>query len=105
VSRSTNFRFPRYKISPRLTNRLYYNPFLSVVVLGGFGCCVSCPNAVGSRVIHLVFHRLQHNCFSSLDSINLVYQHPYERLSATTDTFDLLFIPGEIQLFLRVVRT
>jgi hypothetical protein len=50
--------------------------FLSVVVLGGFGCCMSCPNAVSSRVIHLVFHRLQHNCFSSLDSINLVYQHP-----------------------------
>jgi hypothetical protein len=49
---------------------------LSVVVLGGFGCYVSCPNAVSSRVIHLVFHRLQHNCFSSLDSINMVYQHP-----------------------------
>jgi hypothetical protein len=51
-------------------------PRVSVVVLGGFGCCVSCPNAVSSRVIHLVFHSLQHNCFSSLDSINMVYQHP-----------------------------
>jgi hypothetical protein len=49
---------------------------LSVVVLGGFGCYVSCPNAVSSRVIRLVFHRLQHKCFSSLDSINMVYQHP-----------------------------
>jgi hypothetical protein len=47
---------------------------------------VSCPNTVSSRVIHLVFHRLQHNYFSSLDSINMVYQHPYERLSAATDT-------------------
>jgi hypothetical protein len=47
---------------------------------------VTCPNAVSSRVIHLVFHRLQHNCFSSLDSIKLVYQHPLERRSAATDT-------------------
>jgi hypothetical protein len=40
---------------------------------GCFGCYVTCPNAVSSWVIHLVFHRLQHNCFSSLDSIKLVY--------------------------------
>jgi hypothetical protein len=40
---------------------------------GCFGYYVTCPNAVSSRVIHLVFHRLQHNCFSSLDSIKLVY--------------------------------
>jgi poly(3-hydroxybutyrate) depolymerase len=52
------------------------NGILSVVVLGGFGHYVSCPNAVSSRVIHLVFHRLQHLSFSSLDSINMVYQHP-----------------------------
>jgi hypothetical protein len=42
---------------------------MSVVVLGGFGCYVSCPNAVSSRVIHLVFHRFQHNCFSSLEPV------------------------------------
>jgi hypothetical protein len=48
---------------------------LSVVVLGGLGYYVSCPNAVSSRVIHLVFHRLQYLRFSSLDSINMVYQH------------------------------
>jgi hypothetical protein len=53
---------------------------------GCFGCYVTCPNAVSSRVIHLVFHRHQHNCFSSLDSIELVYQHPLERRSAATDT-------------------
>jgi hypothetical protein len=47
---------------------------------------MTCPNAVSSRVIHLVFHRYQYNCFSSLDSINLVYQHPLERRSAATDT-------------------
>jgi hypothetical protein len=47
---------------------------------------VTCPNAVSSRVIHFVFHRYQHNCFSSLDSIKLVYQHPLERSSAATDT-------------------
>jgi hypothetical protein len=47
---------------------------------------VTCPNAVRLRVIHLVFHRLQHNCFSSLDSIKLVYQHPLERRSAATDS-------------------
>jgi hypothetical protein len=40
---------------------------------GCFGCYVTCPNAVSSRVIHLVFHRFQYNCFSSLDSIKLVY--------------------------------
>jgi hypothetical protein len=40
---------------------------------GWFGCYVSCPNAVSSWVIHLVFHRLQYNCFSSLDLIKLVY--------------------------------
>jgi hypothetical protein len=55
-------------------------------VLGGLGCYVTCPNAVSSRVIHLVFHRLQHNCFSSLDLIKLVYQHPLERRSAATET-------------------
>jgi hypothetical protein len=52
---------------------------------GCFGCYVTCPNAVSSRVIHLVFHRHQHNCSSSLDSIKLVYQHPLERPSAATD--------------------
>jgi NAD(P)-dependent dehydrogenase (short-subunit alcohol dehydrogenase family) len=62
-----------------------------VVVLGGFGCYVTCPNAVSSRVIHLVFHRLQHNCFSSLDSIKLVYQHPLERRSAATDRMAHVF--------------
>jgi hypothetical protein len=46
---------------------------------------VTCPNAVSSRVIHLVFHRHQHNCSSSLDSIKLVYQHPLERPSAATN--------------------
>jgi hypothetical protein len=40
---------------------------------GCFGCYVTCPNAVSSRVIHLVFHRYQYNCFSSLDLIKLVY--------------------------------
>jgi hypothetical protein len=40
---------------------------------GCFGCYVTCPNAVSSRVIHLVFHRHQHNYSSSLDSIKLVY--------------------------------
>jgi hypothetical protein len=54
---------------------------------GGFGCYMTCPNAVSSRVIHLVFHRLQHNCFSSLDSIKLVYQHPLERRNAATDSY------------------
>jgi hypothetical protein len=53
---------------------------------GCFGCYVTCPNAVSSRVIHLVFHRHQHNCSSSLDSIKLVYQHPLERPSAATDS-------------------
>jgi hypothetical protein len=60
---------------------------------GCFGCYVTCPNAVSSRVIHLVFHRLQHNCFSSLDSIKLVYQHPLERRSAATDTSAGLLAP------------
>jgi hypothetical protein len=54
---------------------------------GCFGCYVTCPNAVSSRVIHLVFHRHQHNCFSSLDSIKLVYQHPLECPSAATDNW------------------
>jgi ankyrin repeat protein len=40
---------------------------------GCFGCYVTCPNAVSSRVIHLIFHRYQHNYSSSLDSIKLVY--------------------------------
>jgi hypothetical protein len=40
---------------------------------GWFRLLRACPNAVSSRVIHLVFHRLQHNCFSSLDLINMVY--------------------------------
>jgi hypothetical protein len=56
---------------------------------GCFGCYVTCPNAVSSRVIHLVFHRHQHNCSSSLDSIKLVYQHPLERRSAATDSYVL----------------
>jgi hypothetical protein len=54
---------------------------------GCFGCYVTCPNAVSSRVIHLVFHRHQHNYSSSLDSIKLVYQHPLERLSAATNSY------------------
>jgi hypothetical protein len=55
---------------------------------GCFGCYVTCPNAVSSRVIHLVFHRHQHNCSSSLDSIKLVYQHPLERPSAATNSYE-----------------
>jgi hypothetical protein len=65
------------------------NPDAEVVSrsAGCFGCYVTCPNAASSRVIHLVFHRLQHNCFSSLDSIKLVYQYPLERRSAVTDSY------------------
>jgi hypothetical protein len=66
IADGTKSRFP-------LTITGYRSQHLSVAVLGGFGCYVSCSNAVSSRVIHLVFHRLQHNCFSSLDVINIVY--------------------------------
>jgi hypothetical protein len=58
---------------------------VSVVVLGGFGCYVTCPNAVSSRVIHLVFHRLQHNCFSSFRLNKYGLPAPFERLSSATD--------------------
>jgi hypothetical protein len=77
-----------HKISDTESNHI---PVKGVAVsrsAGWFGCYVSCPNAVSSRVIHLVFHRHQHNCFSSLDSIKLVYQHPLERSSAATDSCD-----------------
>jgi hypothetical protein len=73
--------------------------FLSVVV-GCFGCYVTCPNAVSSRVIHLVFHRYQHNCSSSLDSIKLVYQHPLERPSAATDISILATAPNPLSVTL-----
>jgi hypothetical protein len=55
---------------------------------------VTCPNTVSLRVIYLVFHRYQHNCSSSLDSIKLVYQHPLERLSAATDSYSYAIKPG-----------
>jgi hypothetical protein len=59
---------------------------------------MTCPNAVSSRVIHLVFHRHQYNCSSSLDSIKLVYQHPLERPSAATDT-SIFWSEAEIHRF------
>jgi hypothetical protein len=73
------------QVLPRELHVHFYQTIVVSRSAGCFGCYVTCPNAVSSRVIHLVFHRHQHNCSSSLDSIKLVYQHPLERPSAATD--------------------